>query len=171
MKLILASEERWQSPVLWESVSEYLYSHLVLWFSQHHWKLWSLWEFSRQSNSVFTFGLAKESTNYVLCNVLTSVLLIQMTQLNQKYLWIPPTFPPYSWTHPLLVQFLVQVHGSYINWGQKVLVVHQHRIHWMPIMTQLWMNLNWVTIWFHLGDLVWMKLVLCTYIGRKIGNC
>ncbi len=23
---------------------------------------------------------------------------------------------------------------------------------WMPIMTQLWMNLNWVNIWFHLGN-------------------
>jgi hypothetical protein len=24
-------------------------------------------------------------------------------------------------------------------------------IHWMPIMTQLWMNFNWVNIWFDLG--------------------
>jgi hypothetical protein len=25
-------------------------------------------------------------------------------------------------------------------------------IHWMPIMTQLWMNFFLVNIWFHLGD-------------------
>jgi len=30
---------------------------------------------------------------------------------------------------------------------------HQHTIHWMPIITQLWMNLiNRVNIWFHLGN-------------------
>jgi len=29
---------------------------------------------------------------------------------------------------------------------------HQRTIHWMVIMTQLWMNLNWVNIWFHLGN-------------------
>ncbi len=26
---------------------------------------------------------------------------------------------------------------------------HKHTIHWMPVITQLWMNLNWVSIWFH----------------------
>jgi hypothetical protein len=25
-------------------------------------------------------------------------------------------------------------------------------IHWMPINIQLWMNLNWVSIWFYLGN-------------------
>jgi hypothetical protein len=25
-------------------------------------------------------------------------------------------------------------------------------IHWMPIITQLWMNLNWVNMWFNLGN-------------------
>jgi hypothetical protein len=29
--------------------------------------------------------------------------------------------------------------------------VNQHSIHWMPVITQLWMNLNRVNIWFHLG--------------------
>jgi hypothetical protein len=29
---------------------------------------------------------------------------------------------------------------------------HQHTIHWMPVITQLWMNFNWVNIWFHLGN-------------------
>jgi hypothetical protein len=27
---------------------------------------------------------------------------------------------------------------------------HQGTIHWMPVITQLWMNLNWVSTWFHL---------------------
>jgi hypothetical protein len=30
--------------------------------------------------------------------------------------------------------------------------VNQHTIHWMAIMTQLWMNLSWVNIKFHLGN-------------------
>jgi len=30
--------------------------------------------------------------------------------------------------------------------------VNQHTIHWMPLMTQLWMNINWVDIWFHSGN-------------------
>jgi len=29
---------------------------------------------------------------------------------------------------------------------------HQCTIHWMPLITQLWMNLKWVGIWFHLGN-------------------
>jgi hypothetical protein len=29
---------------------------------------------------------------------------------------------------------------------------HHCTIHWMRIVTQLWMNLNWVNIWFHLGN-------------------
>ncbi len=37
---------------------------------------------------------------------------------------------------------------------------HQRIIHWMPVVTQLWMNLNWVNSWFHLDN------QLC----RKIGN-
>jgi hypothetical protein len=28
---------------------------------------------------------------------------------------------------------------------------HQCTIHWMPVITQSWMNLNWVNILFHLG--------------------
>jgi hypothetical protein len=30
-------------------------------------------------------------------------------------------------------------------------------IHWMPVMTQLGMNLNWVNIWFQLGNPFWKK--------------
>jgi hypothetical protein len=30
--------------------------------------------------------------------------------------------------------------------------VNQCTIHWMPVMTQLWMILNWVTTWSHLGN-------------------
>jgi hypothetical protein len=28
---------------------------------------------------------------------------------------------------------------------------HQHIIHWMPITTHVWMNLNRINIQFHLG--------------------
>jgi hypothetical protein len=34
------------------------------------------------------------------------------------------------------------------NWTST----HQHIIHWMPVITRLWMNLNWVSIWFHFGN-------------------
>ncbi len=37
-------------------------------------------------------------------------------------------------------------------------------IHWMPVMTQLWMNLNSVHIRFHLGNPMCKKQFL--YIGR-----
>jgi hypothetical protein len=29
---------------------------------------------------------------------------------------------------------------------------HQCTIHWMLVIMQVWMNLNWVNIWFHLGN-------------------
>jgi hypothetical protein len=34
---------------------------------------------------------------------------------------------------------------------------HEHTIHWIPVMTQLWMNLNRVNIWFDLGNLFCKK--------------
>jgi hypothetical protein len=34
--------------------------------------------------------------------------------------------------------------------GPQWTSTHQCTIHWMPVITQLWMNLNWVNIWFHL---------------------
>jgi hypothetical protein len=34
--------------------------------------------------------------------------------------------------------------------GQSESITQQRTIHWMPIITQFWMNLNWVNIWFHL---------------------
>jgi hypothetical protein len=38
-------------------------------------------------------------------------------------------------------------------WGHsEPAPTHQPTIHWMPVFTQLWMNLNWVNIWFHLGN-------------------
>jgi hypothetical protein len=37
-------------------------------------------------------------------------------------------------------------------------------IHWMPIIIQLWMNFNWINIWFHLGNQLCRKQV--SYIGR-----
>jgi hypothetical protein len=27
---------------------------------------------------------------------------------------------------------------------------HKRTIHWMPVITQLWKNLNWVNVWFTL---------------------
>jgi hypothetical protein len=35
--------------------------------------------------------------------------------------------------------------------------VNQPTIHWMPVITQLWMNLNRVTIYFHLGNQFYKK--------------
>jgi hypothetical protein len=37
-------------------------------------------------------------------------------------------------------------------------------IHWMPIIIQLWMNLNWINIRFHLGNQFCRKQV--SYIGK-----
>ncbi len=34
---------------------------------------------------------------------------------------------------------------------------HEHAIHWIPVMTQLWMNLNWVNIRFDLSNLFCKK--------------
>jgi hypothetical protein len=44
--------------------------------------------------------------------------------------------------------------NSYGNfWGYSELATHQHTIHWMlPVVTQLWMNFNWVNIRFHLHN-------------------
>ncbi len=46
------------------------------------------------------------------------------------------------------VGFLHFVHGDGPQWTST----HQHIIHWMPVITRLWMNLNWVSIWFHFGN-------------------
>ncbi len=35
--------------------------------------------------------------------------------------------------------------------GFSMATVNQHTINWMPDITQLWLNLNWVSIWFDLG--------------------
>jgi hypothetical protein len=35
---------------------------------------------------------------------------------------------------------------------------HQCTIHWMPIMTQLWMSLNWVNIRFQLGKSILLEV-------------
>jgi hypothetical protein len=37
-------------------------------------------------------------------------------------------------------------------------------IHWMSVITQFWMNLNWVNIWLHLGDQFCKKSI--SYIGK-----
>jgi hypothetical protein len=45
------------------------------------------------------------------------------------------------------------VHGLQILLEIGMVVSHsEHTIHWMPVMAQLWMNLNSVSIWFHLGN-------------------
>jgi hypothetical protein len=36
--------------------------------------------------------------------------------------------------------------------GTQWTSTHRHIIHWMLIITQLWMNLNWVHIWFQVGN-------------------
>ncbi len=38
-----------------------------------------------------------------------------------------------------------------LKWSQWT-STHQCTIQWMPVITQLWMNLNWVSIWFHLDN-------------------
>jgi len=39
---------------------------------------------------------------------------------------------------------------------------HQCTIHWMAVISQLWMNfINWVHIWFNLGNQFCKKLVSC----------
>jgi hypothetical protein len=41
--------------------------------------------------------------------------------------------------------------------GQQWTSTHQRTIHWMPVTTQLWINLNWVDVWFHLGNRFYRK--------------
>lgn len=41
-------------------------------------------------------------------------------------------------------------------------------IHWMPFMTQLWMNFNLINILFHLGNSFCKISIL--YVGREVGN-
>jgi hypothetical protein len=38
-------------------------------------------------------------------------------------------------------------------------------IHWKPLMTQLWMNLNLVEVWFHLGSHVQERI---DSVSRKV---
>ncbi len=52
--------------------------------------------------------------------------------------------------------------SSYL--GATVNQDHQHTNHWMLVITQLWMNLNRVNTWFHLGNQFCRKLV--SYIDR-----
>jgi hypothetical protein len=41
--------------------------------------------------------------------------------------------------------------------GPEWTSTHQLTIHWMPIMTQLWMNLNQIIIWFCLANPFYKK--------------
>jgi len=38
------------------------------------------------------------------------------------------------------------------GWGTQWTSTHHHTIQWMHVITQLWMNLNWVNILFHFGN-------------------
>jgi len=59
-------------------------------------------------------------------------------------------------SHLLLHQFYSPVgHSTLLDSAQKAQVLlsgHSGTIHWMPVSTQLWMNLNRVVIWFQLGN-------------------
>jgi hypothetical protein len=58
--------------------------------------------------------------------------------------------------------------GLNITWSQWT-STHQRPIHRMPIIMQLWMNLNLVNIWFLLCSQFFNKIGLTyRYIGRKI---
>jgi len=79
---------------------------------------------------------------------------------------IPPHFYPIcleKWCPPFTYIVVSISTLLLITWPQWT-STHHRTIHCMPIITQLWMNLNWVNIWFHLGNQFCSKSV--TYIGR-----
>ncbi len=87
--------------------------------------------------------------------VLSSSLVLSSNFLGSFCLHGPTawslTLPPHMGG---LVQdfiFFYSLHGtpSWPEWSST--------IHWMPITPQLWMNLNWVNIWFHLGNPFYKK--------------
>jgi hypothetical protein len=67
----------------------------------------------------------------------------------ENWLVAPPKKKKRTWT--VLCVFLTLLLITWPQWTST----HQRTIHWMPIITQLWMNLNWVNIWFHLGNQFW----------------
>jgi hypothetical protein len=79
----------------------------------------------------------------------------------------PLFFPPrISWTP----RFVIELYQDFLEWNSCLALyawkynmvrakceprwtsTHQCTIQWMPVITQLWMNLNWVNIWSHLGN-------------------
>ncbi len=60
------------------------------------------------------------------------------------------------WLHylksPLYKCKKVSSFGLWLHWPQWTSTHQQRTIHWMPVITQLWMNVNWVNIWFNLGN-------------------
>jgi hypothetical protein len=89
--------------------------------------------------------------------ILTSNLTTQMTTLKNK-IW-PHGFHAVNQTKRLWYMESYggedPQHPHFIGHGEPA--PHQCTIHWIPYITQLWMNLNWVNIWFHLGNQFCMK--------------
>ncbi len=56
-------------------------------------------------------------------------------------------------SHSFLSSFRVSSVLAWVSfWQPQWTSTHQRTIHWMLVITQLWMNLNWVNIWFHLAN-------------------
>ncbi len=63
-----------------------------------------------------------------------------------------------KWTMPHWVSRTMRLQFWRLQWTSTT---HQCTIHWMLTITQLWMDLNWVNIWFHLGNQFLQKYVSC----------
>jgi hypothetical protein len=56
-----------------------------------------------------------------------------------------------TWVVPRVFEWCSHT-GDCPQKGPQWTSTHQCTIHGMPVITQLWMNVNWVNIWFNLGN-------------------
>ncbi len=111
--------------------------------------------------NIFCFNLSIHSFSILLIGdifIIPLKVLDVLFYINYILICTPLIF---HW--PSLACQFVKLSGLCPNWVSRTIrlqfwrlqlnsTTHQCNIHWMLTITQLWMNLNWVNIRFHLGN-------------------
>jgi hypothetical protein len=94
------------------------------------------------------FKLCKFDDNKT-CVFYTFVISSSHIMNSQVHYWIVPRF---LWMKFMLSTLCLKYNMVSAKCGPQWTSTHQCTIHWMLVIIQLWMNINWVNIWFHLGN-------------------
>ncbi len=97
-----------------------------------------IWPTNTLPASCYVFGTVNSHTLANLCRAQNMHVLVLAVDIDTIVGW-----------------FWFVVSGT--QTGPQWTSTHQRTIHWMPLITQLW--INWVSIWVYLGNQLWKKNV------------